>query len=162
DGAVDGERADGRPGGPGDGDGVESQVTLTRGARDRASEDALPAVGTVPGLARHAGSRRPRQCPRPSFGSDAGLGSISPSFQPNSTLPRILEPAATVRLPAFRSPASVPDSLNSTRDAATRRPRTSPPTYPASALTSPSMAAPGSMVSSPFTFTVPSNRPDPR
>jgi len=50
--------------------------------------------------------------------------SSSPSFHPNSTLPRIFDPATTVRLPAFRSPTRVPESLISTRELATIWPRT--------------------------------------
>ena len=53
----------------------------------------------------------------------------------------------------------VPDSLNSTREFAIRCPRTSPPTRTVSAFTSPSMDAPGSIVSSPLTLTFPLKRP---
>jgi hypothetical protein len=100
----------------GDAERFESKVAVACRATHCAPENPLVAVGAIPRFAAH-----PMDVHRTGAGgiSVRGNPSISPSFHPNSALPRILEPAATVRLPAFTSPMSVPDSLNSTRDLAT-------------------------------------------
>jgi len=81
------------------------------------------------------------------------------SSQPNSTLPRMRDPAATVKDLALKSPTNWPDSKSVTCVEALIFPSTSPPTVTVSALISALMWAPDSMVRFPFTRTSPLNRP---
>ena len=68
-------------------------------------------------------------------------------------------PAATVSEPAFRSPITAPVCSNSTREASSTLPSSSPAIVTLSARTPPVSLAPASMVRSPWTLTSPLNLP---
>src|SRR6185312_4869582 len=87
------------------------------------------------------------------------LARASVPSQPNSTWPRMREPAATVREPALTSPLITPPSSSSTRLAVSMLPSSSPPTTTTLALTWPSRWAPVSRVTLPSTCTSPLKRP---
>jgi hypothetical protein len=87
------------------------------------------------------------------------VSSIAPSGHTHSTLPRIPGTAAAVRLPASRSPMSVPTSLYSTRGAATNSPLLARHENAVGVHLAVD-AAPGSIVSSPRAFTVSAKHTD--
>src|SRR5690606_15359718 len=88
---------------------------------------------------------------------DLPLECLSP--QPNSTWPRIREPAATVSEPALTSPISAPDASTSTFCADSMLPSSSPAMMTVCARTPPVSLAPVSMVRLPCTLTSPLNLP---
>ncbi len=101
-----------------------------------------------------------RRCLRPlSAWIAAGLLAMAPSSHPNSTVPRIFEPAATVSDPAFTSPVIAPPCCSSTRLALSMLPCSSPLTITSLARTWPSTLAPESMCRLPSTWTSPLNLP---
>src|SRR3990167_97017 len=81
------------------------------------------------------------------------------SSQPNSVLPRMRAPAATVSEPALISPTTTPDASRLTWVAASILPSSSPAMVTLSARTLPVSFAPDSMVRSPCTLTSPLNLP---
>src|SRR5690606_21418419 len=146
---------------------VEAQVVTARRAARGALQDR--------GLAVRTGARGTRRA-RPAAAHEAvavsALASAfasclpplagarsSPSSQPHSMWPRMREPAATVRVPALRSPLSTALSSSSTRSADSMLPSRSPATVTFSARTPPLSLAPRSMVRSPLTLTSPLNWP---
>src|SRR5690625_1095288 len=155
------------PMGRGVGRGIETQVMPARRAAHGALQDR--------GLAVRTGARGTRRA-RPAAAHEAvavsALASAfasclpplagarsSPSSQPHSMWPRMREPAATVRVPALRSPLSTALSSSSTRSADSMLPSRSPATVTFSARTPPLSLAPRSMVRSPLTLTSPLNWP---
>ena len=103
---------------------IEAQVMLTPRANVRALQNSRLAVRTYSRCAKRAWTNDAHQDPAavPSFFSFS-------SSQPNSTWPRMREPAATVMEPALTSPTMTPPSSTSTRLAdsilpcSSRRPR---------------------------------------
>src|SRR5690606_7504771 len=142
---------------------VETQVMAARRADHRALQDR--------GLAVRAGARgtcRAGACAhwtrsRPALSfcdlSSLPLPGLAPSSQPHSTLPRMREPAATVRVPAEMSPMTTAEGCSSTRSADSILPSSSPATVTRLARTPPLRRAPLSMVRSPSTLTSPLNLP---
>src|SRR5690606_9748733 len=142
---------------------VETQVMAARRADRRALQDR--------GLAVRAGARgtcRAGACAhwtrsRPALSfcdlSSLPLPGLAPSSQPHSTLPRMREPAATVRVPAEMSPMTTAEGCSSTRSADSILPSSSPATVTRLARTPPLRRAPLSMVRSPSTLTSPLNLP---
>jgi len=136
---------------------AETKVVLTARADARAFENDCLAVRTGARLARRDRADRAHVAvPNPLVSRGAALLSSS---QPNSTWPRMREPAATVREPAFTSPVMTPPSCNSTRLALSILPLSSPETVTVWARTWPSSEAPVSIVRLPSTCTSPLKRP---
>src|SRR6202034_167927 len=135
---------------------VEAQVVQAARTDTQAFEDRSLAVRTRTRLARYYRARGDiHALPNP-LASDF-VARVS--SQPNSTWPRMRDPAATVRKPAVTSPLSTPPSSNSTRFAFSMLPSSSPPTTTTLAFTRPSRWAPVSRVTLPSTCTSPLNRP---
>src|ERR1017187_1316391 len=137
--------------------GVEPQMVPTSGTHAGAFEDGRPAVRTGArgtGSALTHGTHGAKPLSRDIVGFFGLLSS-----QPNSTCPRMREPAATVREPALRSPLNTPVSSNSTRDAPSMLPSSSPPMITVLARTAPVSLAPASIVRLPWTCTSPLKRP---
>src|ERR1700691_4120405 len=111
---------------------VESKVMLTPRANVGALQKSRLAMRTCSRCAKRAWTNYAHQDPVavPSFFSFS-------SSQPNSTCPRIREPAATVMEPAFTSPTMTPPSSTSTRLADSMLPCNSPPTTTMPARTCP-------------------------
>src|SRR5690606_21235237 len=146
---------------------VEAQVVPARRAAHGALQDRGLAVRTG---ARGTGRARPAvahdavavsalasafaSCLPPLAGARSSVSS-----QPHSIWPRMRDPAATVSVPALRSPLSTALSRSSTRSAASMLPSRSPATVTFSARTPPLRRAPRSMVRSPLTLTSPLNWP---
>src|SRR5690606_21551962 len=156
--------ADGRPGGR-----VKAQVVPAGGADRRALQDRGLAVRagargtclTRPAVA-HETSSTPALESALTLPADLPLplpARASFSSQPHSMWPRMRDPAATVRVPALRSPLSLALSSSSTRSADSMLPSRSPATVTFSARTPPLSLAPRSMVRSPLTLTSPLNWP---
>src|SRR5882757_8920546 len=135
---------------------VEAQVVHAARADTEAFENRRLAVRTGARLARGYRARGYTHEPVPYPLAEELRPSLS---QPNSTWPRIREPAATVSDPALTSPLMTPPSSNSTRLAFSMLPMSSPPTTTTLAFTRPSRCAPVSRVTFPSTATSPLKRP---
>src|SRR6185437_6458188 len=140
---------------------AEAQVmTATRTDR-RALEHrglAVRAQARRAGLSSARGAHTARGVPFDSSKA-AGRSAACLSSQPNSTCPRMREPAATVIEAALTSPTMMPVDSTSTCLAASILPCSSPPTTTTLARTWPSRRAPASMRKLPSTCTSPLNRP---
>src|SRR5690606_10391456 len=133
---------------------VELQVAAAGRADRRAFQDGGLAVRAGAGGACRARARRVHAA-LPLSLADA-LPSLS---QPHSTWPRMREPAATVRVPALRSPLITPLCSSSTCCADSMLPSSSPARLTLLAATPPETLAPCSMVRLPCTLTSPLNLP---
>src|SRR5262245_39055904 len=138
--------------------GTEAQVMITRGTDYRALEDRGLTVRTGARLPRKQGAHIAHE-PVPSPFARVKVRAELPSVHPNSTWPRMRDPAATVSEPALTSPDSTPVSSSSTREAPSILPWSSPPTVTVWALTWPVRCAPASITRLPWTWTSPLNRP---
>src|ERR1700691_6098125 len=107
--------------------GAEFQMVMAAGANIGALQDGRLAVRTYSGCAESAlpSDAHNFGVPPPTTPNDALAFSSS---QPNSTWPRMREPAATVIDPALTSPTITPPSWTSTRLADSILPCSSPPT----------------------------------
>src|SRR3984957_8965375 len=95
-------------------DGVESQMVAAAGADACAFEDRRLAMRAEANLARSRGARRTHEWALSTFPA-TGFGPFS--SQPNSTCPRILDPAETMSDAALTSPETMPVASSQTRGA---------------------------------------------
>src|SRR6202161_4525862 len=135
--------------------GAEAQMVAAPRADRRGFQDGRLAVRADAG-----GPRRTRaQAAHTERGVPLNSTAPSLSSQPNSTCPRMREPAATVMDAALTSPTMTPVLSTSTCLAASILPCSSPPTTTTPARTWPSSRAPASMRKLPSTCTSPLKRP---
>src|SRR5437660_5214365 len=142
--------------------GTEPQNVPADRTCHRALENRRFAMRAGAGLARNRRAVR-LHTPDPvfAFSCDRTLVNLalSESVQPNSTLPRMREPAATVNIFALRSPMTWPDSRSLTSALATTFPSNSPPMVTVSALIFAVRWAPFSIFKIPLILTSPLNFP---
>src|SRR6185437_11450776 len=136
-----------------------AQLVVAGGAYRSAFQDGLAAMrarARRAGRARTEGGHLAR--PLPLFLWMSVTPALS-SSQPNSALPRMRDPLATLKVFDFTSPVSAPVCSSSTCCAFSMLPVSSPATVTRSARTLPLTLAPFSMVRSPRTLMSPLKRP---